>query len=36
MDAEAINWLANRYTGDPDVIAAAKVICEYAVQQASA
>ncbi len=35
-DPGALNWLATKYSGSPEVSAAAKRICEYAVQQASA
>jgi hypothetical protein len=31
MDPTAINWLANKYTGNPEVSAAAKFMCEYAM-----
>lgn len=36
LDPNAINWVATKFTGDPEIRAAAKLICEYAVQQASA
>lgn len=35
-DAKALNWIATRYTGNPEIMEAAKRICEYALQQASA
>lgn len=34
FDARAIKWCAESYSGDPAVVEAAKVIIEYAVQQA--
>ena len=34
FDARAIKWCAESYKGDPAVTEAAKVIIEYAVQQA--
>ena len=36
MDPSAIEWLANRYDRNPDVSAAAKYICEYALNHQSA
>lgn len=36
VDPNAINWVATKFTGDPEIKAAAKFICEYAMQQASA
>lgn len=36
LDANALNWIATKYTGSAEVTAAAKLICEYAVQQATA
>lgn len=36
LDPKAINWVATKFTGDPEIRAAAKLICEYAVQQVSA
>ncbi len=36
LDPHAINWVATKFTGDPEIRAAAKLICEYAVQQVSA
>ena len=36
MDPSAIEWLANRYDRNPDVSAAAKYICEYAMNHQSA
>lgn len=36
MDPKALNWVANKFTGNPEISAAAKLICEYAVQQVSA
>ncbi len=35
MDPNAIRWCADKYPGDPAVREAAKIICEYAVHQAS-
>ena len=35
MDPTAITWLANKYTGNPEVSAAAKYMCEYATIHAS-
>ena len=34
FDARAIKWCAESYKGDPTVSEAAKIIIEYAVQQA--
>lgn len=31
MDPTAITWLANKYNGNPEVSAAAKFMCEYAI-----
>ena len=31
-DPGAIAWIANKYTGDAGVSAAAKMICEYAIE----
>lgn len=36
LDPKAINWVATKFTGNSEISAAAKMICEYAVQQASA
>lgn len=36
MDPTAINWLANKYSGNPEVSAAAKLMCEYAMSRAGA
>lgn len=36
VDANAIKWLATKFTGGADISAAAKVICEYAMQHAQA
>lgn len=36
IDPKALTWVANKFTGNPEISAAAKAICEYAVQQASA
>ncbi len=35
-DPGAINWIANKFSRDPQIQAAAKFICEYSIQQASA
>ena len=35
QDPNAIHWCATKFTGDPEVKAAAQIICEYAAQQAS-
>lgn len=32
-DPKALVWVANKYTGDPNISAAAKLICEQAVEQ---
>ena len=36
MDPSAVEWLANRYDRNPDVSAAAKYMCEYALNHQSA
>lgn len=36
LDPKALNWVATKFTGASEIIEAAKMICEYAVQQASA
>ena len=36
MDPTAITWLANKYSGNPEVSAAAKFMCEYAMSRAGA
>lgn len=36
MDPSAINWLANKYTNNPEASAAAKSMCEYAIKNAGA
>ena len=36
MDPTAINWLANKYMGNPEASAAAKFMCEYAMNNAGA
>ena len=36
VDPKALNWIATKFTGDAKIQEAAKMICEYAVQQASA
>lgn len=35
-DQGAIHWVATKYTGDSNIIEAAKLICEYALSQAQA
>ena len=35
LDPNAISYIATKYTGDPAVKEAAKVICEYAASQAA-
>lgn len=35
-DPKALKWVAEKFTGSEDTKAAAKLICEYALQQASA
>lgn len=35
IDSKALNWIANKFTGAEEISAAAKLICEYAVQQAA-
>ena len=32
-DPRAILWVATKFTGDPEVSAAAKLICEQSVEQ---
>lgn len=36
MDPKALTWVATKFTGNPEITAAAKRICEYAMQQATA
>lgn len=36
LDPNALNWVANKFTGAVEISSAAKTICEYAMQQASA
>ena len=36
MDPTAITWLANKYSGNPEISAAAKFMCEFAVSHAGA
>lgn len=36
LDPKALTWIANKFTGNPDISAAAKRICEYALQETSA
>lgn len=35
LDPKALVWVANKYTGDQDIIAAAKLICEQAIQESA-
>ena len=35
MDPSAIEWLANRFNGNPEASAAAKYMCEYAMSHQS-
>ena len=35
LDPKALTWVANKFTGNPDISAAAKFICEYALQETS-
>lgn len=36
LDPKALNWVANKFSGDQEIVAAAKMICEYALQEATA
>ena len=36
MDPTAITWLANKYSGNPEISAAAQFMCEFAVSHAGA
>lgn len=36
LDPNALNWVANKFTGGAEISAAAKTICENALQQATA
>ena len=36
LDPNALNWVANKFTGGVEISAAARTICEYALQQATA
>lgn len=36
LDSGAIKWVATKFTGNEEIKAAAKMICDYALQQASA
>ena len=33
MDPKAIMWVATKFTGDPEIAAAAKLICEQAMME---
>ena len=35
LDPKALVWVANKYTGDQNIIAAAKLICEQAIQESA-
>ena len=35
LDPKAIHWIANKFTGNAEISAAAKLICEYAREQAA-
>ena len=35
-DPKALKWVAEKFTGSEEIKAAAQLICEYALQQASA
>ena len=34
-DPRAILWVATKFTGDPEISAAAKLICEQSVEQSA-
>lgn len=36
LEPKALKWVATKFTGDPEIKAAAQTICDYAVTQASA
>ena len=36
LEPSAIEWLANRFNGNPEASAAAKFMCEYALNQKGA
>jgi hypothetical protein len=36
LDPKALNWVATKFTGGTEISGAAKIICEYALQQATA
>ena len=36
LDPNALSWVANKFTGGGEISSAAKLICEYALQQATA
>ena len=36
LDPGAIKWVATKFTGNEEIKAAAKMICDYALEQASA
>ena len=36
LDPKALTWIATKYTGSPELSAAAKRICDYALQETSA
>lgn len=35
LDPKALVWVANKYTGDQNIIAAAKLICEQAILESA-
>ena len=35
MDQHAILWVANKFSGDPNISAAAKLICEQAMEESA-
>ena len=35
LDPKAILWVANKFTGNQDISAAAKYLCDYALEQAA-
>ena len=35
MDPHAILWVANKFSGDPNISAAAKLICEQAMEESA-
>lgn len=35
LDPKALVWVATKYTGDQNIIAAAKLICDQALQESA-